>query len=145
MHDRAFQLYRRVQRCLCHRRGREATAEPAALAAQPAAAHTVGQLRRAERDDNVPAARLEQGTQTVQPDSKTALGRGEPPEMREALQQKEQEAFCNVQAGLLRPNDAALHAVTKDLLTTRTSESYPVRARAWGEEAGPLRCFSRIR
>ena len=35
-------------------------------------------------------------------------------------------------------------AVTKDLLTTRTSESYPVRARAWGEEAGPLRCFSRM-
>ena len=25
-----------------------------------------------------------------------------------------------------------------------TSKSYPVRARAWGEEAGPLRCFSRM-
>jgi hypothetical protein len=35
--------------------------------------------------------------------------------MREALQEKEQGAHCNVQAGLLRPNDAALRALTKDL------------------------------
>ena len=57
---------------------------------------------------------------------------------------KNNVAHCNVQAGLLRPNDAALRALTKDLLATRTSESYPVRARAWGEEAGPLLSFSPI-
>ena len=41
-------------------------------------------------------------------------------------------------------NRRAQYKMVERKVTSRTSKSYPVRARARGEEAGPLRCFSRM-